>query len=115
MIGEEAVSQAMRSQCHPALCDFPKCKRDASRAGSATCWGKHANRVAGAISTHLAALKEAGWVMVPREPTREMLLAGVRGFQKAYSSEDSLADWRACWFSMISAAPPAQNGDEAKP
>lgn len=32
-----------------------------------------------------------------REPTEPMMSSGVRGFQKAYSSEDTLADWRAFW------------------
>lgn len=43
-------------------------------------------------------------VMVPREPTEEMLRAGVNAFQHAYSSADVLQDWRACYKAMLAAA-----------
>jgi hypothetical protein len=45
-------------------------------------------------------------VMVPREPTEEMVLNGVRAFQHAYSETDVLEDWKDCYRAMIAMAPP---------
>ena len=44
-------------------------------------------------------------VMVPREPTEEMVLNGVRAFQHAYSATDVLEDWKDCYRAMIAMAP----------
>lgn len=47
-----------------------------------------------------------GWKLVPVEPTQEMLIAGVRGFQKAgYNDCDKLHDWTGCYRAMLAAAP----------
>jgi hypothetical protein len=45
------------------------------------------------------------YVMVPKEPTKEMVLNGVWAFQHAYSATDNLADWKACYCAMISMSP----------
>jgi hypothetical protein len=45
------------------------------------------------------------YVMVPREPTEEMVLNGVRAFQHAYSETDVLEDWKDCYRAMIAMAP----------
>ena len=45
------------------------------------------------------------YVMVPREPTEEMVLNGVRAFQHAYSETDVLEDWKDCYRAMIATAP----------
>ena len=45
------------------------------------------------------------FVRVPREPTEEMVLNGVRAFQHAYSETDNLADWKECYRAMIAMAP----------
>lgn len=44
-------------------------------------------------------------ILVPVEPSEEMLRAGVRAFQKTYISTDTLADWRACFKATCAAAP----------
>jgi hypothetical protein len=44
------------------------------------------------------------YVMVPREPTQEMVLNGVRAFQHAYSATDELQDWKECYRAMIAMA-----------
>lgn len=47
-----------------------------------------------------------GFAIVPVEPTTAMLIAGVKGFQKAgYNDCDKLNDWTACYRAMIAAAP----------
>lgn len=47
-----------------------------------------------------------GYALVPVEPTPEMLVAGVKGFQKAgYNDCDKLHDWTACYRAMLAAAP----------
>lgn len=47
-----------------------------------------------------------GWKLVPVEPTRDMLAAGVKGFQKAgYNDDDKLHDWAACYRAMLGASP----------
>lgn len=44
-------------------------------------------------------------VLVPREPTKEMLLAAARAFQHAvYREEDPFADWRMAYLGMLAAA-----------
>ena len=53
----------------------------------------------------LSVLAKAGWQLVPIEPTEEMLKEGVRAFQRAYNSEDTLNDWRTCYKAMLAAAP----------
>jgi hypothetical protein len=56
--------------------------------------------------TDIGAAYDKQFVMVPREPTEEMLLNGVRAFQHAYNATDELADWKACYRAMIAMAPP---------
>src|ERR1700730_7471811 len=77
-----------------------------------------------AISAHLEALKAAGWVVVPIEPTPEMIESGCMAIARLPRA--TLMGWelagnrtampqgkmRARWDAMLSAAPPAQNGDE---
>ena len=52
----------------------------------------------------LSSGKMDDYVMVPREPTEEMVLNGVRAFQHAYSATDNLADWKECYRAMIAMA-----------
>ena len=49
--------------------------------------------------------QQDGFVLVPVEPTPEMLKAGVTAFQHAYSEADILSDWRACFKAMLAATP----------
>ena len=57
-------------------------------------------------STEAAESKLAQGVVVPREPTKKMLDAGVRAFQSCLSSgPDWRDDWRACYKAMLAAAP----------
>jgi hypothetical protein len=44
-------------------------------------------------------------VLVAREPTDDMLRAGVRAFQHGHRENDSLADWRAFYVAAAAAAP----------
>ena len=46
------------------------------------------------------------YVMVPREPTEEMVLNGVKAFQHSYSETNVLEDWKDCYRAMIAMAPP---------
>lgn len=45
-----------------------------------------------------------GAIRAMREPTDDMLRAGVRAFQHSYSSADLLADWRANFIAAIDSA-----------
>ncbi len=55
-----------------------------------------------AIAAHEAALKEAGYVIVPREPTEAMRVEGscFGGFDGEWQRDNTIAIWRA----MIDAA-----------
>ena len=55
--------------------------------------------------TDVNAAYDKQFVMVPREPTEEMVLNGVRAFQHAYSATDVLEDWKDCYRAMIAMAP----------
>ena len=44
--------------------------------------------------------------MVPREPTEEMVLNGVKAFQHSHSETNVLEDWKDCYRAMIAMAPP---------
>jgi DNA-binding transcriptional ArsR family regulator len=59
-----------------------------------------------AVTAHLAALTEAGFVVMPREPTKTMTLATSRfEFQEGSATEASIiAHARECWSDMIDAA-----------
>ena len=43
-------------------------------------------------------------IIAMEDPTDDMLKAGVDAFQHAYTSEDTLADWRAAYKANITAA-----------
>lgn len=53
-----------------------------------------------AIEAYRAAMREAGFVMVPVEPTESMKLAGAKG-----SGEDSVGVAWGAWDAMIAARP----------
>jgi hypothetical protein len=134
MIGEE---EALRAYCFHGGCGFIE-SRCAKSGKCEVASFDEADRIPlrAAISAHLEALKAAGWVVVPRQPTREMLLAyrgGLRSYIQSIPVEDrkrwgtrkrrgadcydisenekATARYRA----MIAAASPAQNGDEVSP
>ena len=50
----------------------------------------------------------AKWKLVPIEPDDDLLRRGVRAFQHGYHGDDSLADWRAFYREVLSAAPSAE-------
>ena len=43
-------------------------------------------------------------VLVPAEPTDDMLRAGVDAYQHSWANNDDLADWRAAYKAMVKAA-----------
>jgi len=57
-----------------------------------------------------AAIVPDEYALVPKEPTDEMLRAGVKAFQHTWYNEDTLADWREAYKAQIAAAP---HGDKA--
>ncbi len=123
MIGEEEVARAMYA-AHMRRLDLP--------ASIGLPWeeigeeevAKWIGLSSAAITAHLAALEAAGLVVVPIEPTeamreaawavwtehenRRMAITGGRG-------DLAQPDWETHYYqAMLSAAPPAQNGDEVK-
>ncbi len=95
MIGEEEVARAIRAAA-----------RHQQSIGEEPSTSYYLRLSVAAITAHLAALEAAGWVVVPREPTKVMLAAAAH--------EDDENEVGTIWQEMLSAAPPAQNGDEAK-
>ena len=58
-----------------------------------------------AIAAHESALKEMGLVIVPREPTAEMMITGARSIGKSMNIENHTERAKQCHQAMIDAAP----------
>ena len=56
-----------------------------------------------AIAAHEAALKAEGLVIVPREPSEAMLLAGARSIGKTMGTANHIERARSCWQAMLAA------------
>ena len=56
-----------------------------------------------AIASHDKALEEQGLVIVPREPSKEMLLAGARSIGKTMGVANHIERSRPCWQAMLAA------------
>lgn len=66
-----------------------------------------------AITAYLAAMAKAGWVMVPREPTQDMMRAGQAAQRDTpLSMRATFASSRDCYRAMIRAAMLKGDGDE---
>lgn len=65
-------------------------------------WMEYESQAEAAIAVHKAALSEAGYVIVPREPTQEMFMAAINAFHEENKGIEyaPLIGWR----SMIEAA-----------
>lgn len=92
--GEEEVARAMKERAAQPLHNIPSLER-ISVGSLGDAWPYLARA---AITAHIAALHEAGLVIVPREPTEEMTEAGW-----PHVGEGCHPDW--AWSDMIDAAP----------
>ena len=72
------------------------------------CWEDNIDTARAAIAAHEAALQESGLVIVPRDPTEEMLAAADDYAGRAENSEQqgTMDDrwFRECWQAMIDKA-----------
>ena len=91
----QAMSEKIFEAVARALCKANGTEPDAPSGAVGFMWRLYETDATAAIAAHIAALNEAGFVIVPREPTKEMLAAFVDGDDPAYAE-----DWRT----MIAAA-----------
>ena len=77
---QEGLRDIRIVQCHH--CDFGSGQRGMDRCGkcdgTGAQWAYGAQRFVGTSAGHIQALDAAGYAVVPKEPTEEMLAAGSR-------------------------------------
>ena len=137
MVGEEAVARAMMRELHRDCCEGEALNDICALPLS----DGEIEAARAAISVHLEALKAAGWVIIPAEPTQLMNDHGIALLDKIVGDNNvKRGHLNEVYRAMLSAAPPpktsardmqrsvnkavmdeklsappAQKGDEVKP